>query len=316
MSVLVLGATGFIGPHVVAALRSAGEETVGGSRGGGGADGVAVDRRDPNAIRALVRERHVTSVIDLLALTRKETVALLNALDGGIERYVMASSADVYRNYDGLHRRTSHTPVEPPLTEDLPLRPRLHPYRASPRRSLGSADAWMDDYDKIPLERAVRQRAALAGTILRLPMVFGPGDRQRRFRWLLSPMLRSVDCLALDAAWGAWRTSYGYVADVGHALACAAIHPSTRGRTFNLGYPDAPDHRVWIDRFAARLGWRGSIDETRGRSDGRLAGLDLRYPLVLDTRAFRGACAWSEPTALEQALDLTIAHERSSRLQG
>ena len=41
---------------------------------------------------------------------------------------------------------------------------------------------WVDDaYDKIPVERAVLGNPALPGIVLRLPMVYGPGDRLHRF---------------------------------------------------------------------------------------------------------------------------------------
>ena len=38
-----------------------------------------------------------------------------------------------------------------------------------------------DDYDKIPAERMVMNDRELPGTVLRLPMVYGPGDRLHRF---------------------------------------------------------------------------------------------------------------------------------------
>lgn len=299
MTVLVFGATGFIGPHVVRALEAAGREVVAGARAAG------VDRRDVAAVRTLVRARRVTRVIDLLAYTEADTLPLLDALDGEVERWVMASSCDVYRNYEGLHRKAAPAPI-PLLAEDAPLRVTRYPYRADPPRPTDAVDAWMDAYDKIPLEAAMRARPG--HVILRLPMVFGPGDRQRRFRWLLKPMLTGEAQLLVDPAWAGWRTTYGYVEDVGHAFAAAALHPAAAGRTFNLGLPDAPDHRGWIDRFASVLDWRGEVVETR--LDGPLAALDLAYPLVVDTRAFRAACDWREPTPLAVALARTVADER------
>jgi nucleoside-diphosphate-sugar epimerase len=311
MIVLVLGATGFIGPHVLDALRALGHEAVAASRAGDGLGGVALDRRDPAAVRALVRNRLIAAVIDLLAFTEADTLRLLDALDGEVGRWVMASSADVYGNYEGLHRKAAPEPVVAPLAEDAPLRQTRYPYRAEPRRSADAADAWLDDYDKIPLEAALRARTSLSGAVLRLPMVFGPGDRQRRFRWLLRPMLAGAPRLEADPGWLAWRTTYGYVADVAHALAVAATHPAAAGRIFNLGRDDGADHRAWIGRFAHLLGWRGDVVETAAPPGSPIAGLDLRYPLLLDCRAFRNACAWREPTPLATALERTIADERT-----
>ena len=309
MAVLVLGATGFIGPWVVRALDKLGVDAIAASRSGAGWLGVALDRRNVNQVRALVRERRITTVLDLLAFTEADTLPLLAALDGEVERWVMASSCDVYRNYEGLHRKTQPEPILGPLAESSPLRTLRYPYRQLPRRRADAPDAWMDDYDKIPLEQAVRARPGLSGVILRLPMVFGPGDRQRRFRWVISPMLTSKPRLAIDPAWASWRTTYGYVEDVAHALATAALHPASPGRTFNVGESDPPDHSAWIGRFADVLGWRGEVDFVAAPKDSPLAALNLHYPLVTDTRLFREMCDWREPTPPDEALSRTAADE-------
>jgi len=310
MKVLLLGATGFIGPHVARALDEFGCEVVPVSRRGGGPGGVAAGRSDPASLLAVVRERQVRTVVDLIAYTEAESVALWAALDGAVERWVMASSCDVYRNYEGLHRKAAPEPVLGLFGEDSPLRTTRYPYRQAPRRPANAADAWMDDYDKIPLEAALLARPSLGGVVLRLPMVFGPGDRQRRFRWLLRPMLAGEARLAVDPGWAAWRSTYGYVLDVAHALATAAVHPATSGRVFNLGRAEVGDHRDWIGRFAAALGWRGEVTEAPAPLGSPIAALDLRYPLSVDTSAFRQACDWSEPTSLEEALTGTITDER------
>jgi hypothetical protein len=144
-------------------------------------------------------------LIDLLAYTVADTNPLCRALDGEVERWVMASSCDVYRNYEGLHRKADPAPIVGSLAEDSPLRTTRYPYRSDRLRPADAPDAWMVDYDKIPLEEALLARPSLGGVVMRLPMVFGPGDRQRRFRWLLRPMLAHAPNLMVDPAWAAWR---------------------------------------------------------------------------------------------------------------
>jgi nucleoside-diphosphate-sugar epimerase len=312
MTVLVLGAAGFIGPHVVRALAEAADVgIVAASRSGAGPHGTALDRRDIDAVVALVRERRIEAVIDLLAYTRADTLPLLERLARRVGRYVLASSADVYRNYEGLHRRAAPTPLAGPLAEASPLRRTRRPYRERARRPRGAADAWLDDYDKIPLEAALRSGFGEAGTILRLPMVFGPGDRQRRFGWILKSMLGGKERLTVDPAWAAWRTTYGYVADVGAAVAAAALHPAAGGRTFNLGEADPADHAAWVARFAQVLSWRGEVVLAPAPAMSPIADLDLAYTLVLDTSAFRQACGWREPTPMAKALLRTVEDERA-----
>ena len=311
MTVLVLGGTGFVGQPLVRALAGLDVEVIAASRAGNGPKGVPLDRRDVDGVRALVRERRIETVVDLLAYTEADTLPLLTALDGEVGRWVMASSCDVYRNYEGLHRKAQPEPILEPMAEDSPMRELRHPYRAAPRRDPIAPDAWMDDYDKIPLEAALRARPGLSGVILRLPMIYGPADRQRRFRWLIGPMLAGRERITVDPTWLAWRTTYGYVDDVAHALATAAVHPGVTGRTFNVGETNAPDHRVWAGRFGQALGWRGEVELASAPASSPLAALDLRYPLVSDSNAFRSVCNWQEPTSLEDALAATIADDRS-----
>ena len=49
---------------------------------------------------------------------------------------------------------------------------------------------WLDEeYDKIPVEREILGDPDLPGTVLRLPMVYGPGDPLHRF----FPTLKRMD---------------------------------------------------------------------------------------------------------------------------
>jgi nucleoside-diphosphate-sugar epimerase len=315
MSILVIGATGFIGAPLVRALRARGEDVIAASRAGAGPDGVACDRRDPAALARLAQGRRATTVVDLLAYTTADTLPLMAALAGRIDRYVLVSSMDVYRNYEGLHRKAQPEPVGGPLDEASPLRTTRFPYRTQPRRPADAGESWLDDYDKIPLETALRE-SGMRHTILRLPMVYGPGDRQRRFAWILSPMLAGRARIVTDPAWAAWRTTYGFVSDVADAVARCACASTAVGGTFNLGEADPPDHRAWIARFAGALHWEGEVDQRPAPPDSPLAALNLAYPLIADTRAFRETFAWAEPTPLEGRLAQTVADHRAAHGPG
>lgn len=311
MKVMVLGATGFIGPAVVERLTALGHEAVGVSRHGP----AIADRNDPAAVARLADAHRPDAVIDLLAMTVEATQPLLDALAGRTGRYVLASSGDVYRQYGALHRKAA---VEPSarIGEDAPLRTKLHPYRAEPPRPADDPQAWMDAYDKIPIERAALAQPGLETAVVRLPMVFGPGDRQRRFAWAIGPMAAKKPLIEVDAQWAAWRTSYGYVADVAQGLALAAVHPAAAGQTYNVGPAQAPDHAGWAARFADVLGWTGEVrpvgrDQVGAPLRRVLDGLDLAIPMVTDTRRIREELGYAEVNDLNEALRRTIADEIS-----
>jgi len=318
MSVLVLGGTGFIGAPLVRRLVADGVETAVGHRGIGevpaGAASCVLDRGDPDAVLAAIRDVSATTVIDLLAYTQADTLPLLDALSGRIARYVMASSVDVYANYEGLHRKGRPAPVWDRLTEDAALRETRFPYRLAKPRPPSDPQAWMDDYDKIPLEEAARAATGLEATILRLPMVFGPGDRQRRFSWAIRPMVQGRPRFVIPHPWASWRATVGYVDDVAAGIALAAVHPAAEGETFNLGRANTPTNLAWAATFAEHLGWPGQVhlahpDVARGALAAAVAGLDLHYPLFVDNAKIRRRLGYCEPTPLEEVLERTVADE-------
>jgi len=317
MKVMVLGATGFIGPPLVRALAAQGHQVVAVCRSPSREPGaLALDRADAQAVAAAADGAE--AVVDLLAMTLASTQPLIARLAGRVGRYVLASSADVYRQYGALHRREPVDASNVPPDESAPLRRELYPYRTDPRRPAGAPDAWMDDYDKIPIERALGEQLDLRGVVVRLPMVYGPGDRQRRFAWTIRPMLAKAAAIEVDAQWAAWRTSYGYVDDVAAGLALAATHPAANG-VYNLGPIEAPDHAQWVDRFAAALDWRGELrriarDAVPEPTRAALAALDLSVPMVTDSHRIRVDLGYREAAGSAEALDRTIADE-ARRLQ-
>lgn len=318
MSVLVLGGTGFIGAPLVRRLLADGVETAAAHRGTGavaaGAVSRLLDRRDLDAVAAAVRDLGTTTIIDLLAYTEADTLPLIAALSGRIERYVLVSSADVYRNYEGLHRRARPAPILDRLTEDSPLRETRFPYRLARPRASADPQAWMDAYDKIPLEEAVRAASGLEATILRLPLVFGPGDRQRRFSWAIRPMAAGRPRFVVPHPWASWRATFGYVDDVAAGIALAAVHSRAAGETFNLGRANTPTNLAWAATFAEHLAWPGEVQlahprVAHGALAAAVAGLNLDYPLFLDNAKIRRRLGYSEPTPPDEALARTVADE-------
>src|SRR5208282_20421 len=134
-----------------------------------------------------------------------------------------------------LHGSEEGPPEPVPLTEDSPLRTKLQTYPPQQVKMLRNVFGWLDEqYDKIPVERAVLGDAELPGTVLRLPMIYGPGDHLRR----LGPILKRIDdgrrAILFEEGWAAWRAPRGYVENVSAALALAAVSEYAAGRVYNV----------------------------------------------------------------------------------
>jgi nucleoside-diphosphate-sugar epimerase len=155
----------------------------------------------------------------------------------------------------------------------------------------------------------------LSWTILRLPMIFGPGDRNRRFAWAIHSMTRGASDLALDKQWAEWRTSLGYVENVADALVLAATHPAADGRTFNVGPEHVKTNREWAIALKAVVDWRGEIrvmarDTIPEPAQKQLGALDLTVPIRLNTSAIRQTIGYTEVVSEADALAATIAFDR------
>lgn len=312
MRVLVLGGGGPIGQATVRRLGAGGDEVIWASRQAPSPASepghATADRSRPAEIASLIRDQRIDAVVDMVAYTLEQTAPLLTALDGRIGRYVLVSSCDVYRNYGLLQRLETGEPDLGDLDEAAPLRTSRHPYRGAQQRADHASDRWMDDYDKIPVEAAT-QGLACDWTTLRLPMVYGPADRQRRFRWATAPMLAGAPVLQAPAAWLAWETTYGFVENVGEAIALATRHPAAAQATFNVADEPAMSHRAWAERFAAAIGWRGEIqpvDQPDHPFARAVAGLDLTVPLKASARRLFDELGYRPPVDPATAATLTL----------
>jgi nucleoside-diphosphate-sugar epimerase len=182
------------------------------------------------------------------------------------------------------------------------LRDRLYPYRAQ-------ASDPMDllySYEKIMVERIARDECKVPVTILRLPMVYGPHDRQNRVGGYLQRFEASGSTLRLNAEEAAWRCTRGYVEDVAWAIGLAALDERAAGETFNVGERDALTELDWVRAIARGAGWSGDIicdAETP-------ASLPAQWsiPLIVETRRLRDRLEYREPIGRETGLRRTIQH--------
>ena len=227
---------------------------------------------------------------------------------------VALSSQDVYRAYGRVQGTEPGSPDPVPLTEKAPLRERLYPYRAETPRAQDDPYRWMDDYDKILVERVVLGDPELPGTVLRLPMVYGQRDRQQRTAEYLQRMDAGERGICLSESKAAWRWTRGYVEDMAHAITLVVIDERTANKVYNVGESEALSTAEWVRAIAQAAGWQGEVVvmPEEALPEGMRAGIDTRQDLVVDTSRIRGDLGYAEMTPRDEALRRTVAWERAN----
>jgi nucleoside-diphosphate-sugar epimerase len=285
MRFLVIGGTRFIGPFLVRELVDAGHEITVFHRGGNesclpaGVRHIHSSDAEMPVVRfpADLLQPAPDVVIHMIPMGEQDTRAAVKAFSGVARRLVCLSSGDVYRAY-GRFTGVEPGPVEEGLlTEGSPLRSVLYPYRAKAQSESDLAFY----YEKILVERIAMEARDLPATILRLPKVYGPGDNAdlatvRQFR-----------------NYGQWRWTHGYVENVGHAIALAAVHPEAAGRIYNVGEEFTPT-------VADRL--RDLPEQTRLAPHVPDPGANFAQNIAYDTTRIRRELGYREIVGYEEGI--------------
>lgn len=315
MRILVIGGTRFIGPYVVRDLLAAGHQVAVFHRGeteselAAGAQPIRGDRRELARFANEFRQFGPEVVLDMIAFNEREARELVRVFKGLAARLVVVSSMDVYRAYGGLLRLEECAPAQLPLAEDAPLRTALFPRRAQAQ----GPDDWLYHYEKILVERAVRSDERARATVLRLPAVYGPGDRQQRTFEHLRRMDDGRPTILLEAGRARWRWTRGYVEDVAAAIALAVMDERAAGRIYNVGESAASTEAEWVRRIAAAAGWDGAVVAAPRESlpEHLRADLDWSCHLDVDTSRIRRELGYAETVAPAEAMRRTVAWQRA-----
>ncbi|MEO8452679.1 MAG: NAD-dependent epimerase/dehydratase family protein [Gemmatimonadota bacterium] len=245
MKALVTGGTGFVGGHLIQALLARGDAVTAlvrspgkaASLGRRGVTLVAGDLHDPNALRQATRNQDVVYHVAGLIAARSETEFLATNRDGagavleaatieGARRFLLVSSVAA----------AGPSSVDRPLTGTEPPRP-VTEYGRS----------------KLAGENVVRA-GTLPWTIVRPPVVYGPGDRET-FRLFRAVTLGAGPVFGR----GAQQLSVVYGPDLAEALIAAATSPATVGGTFYAAHPEIVTSRSLLEGIAAADGRRVRI---------------------------------------------------------
>jgi nucleoside-diphosphate-sugar epimerase len=320
MKILIIGGSGFIGRFVVRDLIAAGHDVAVYHRGRTtdpllkGAHGIIGDRADLGWKRMDFIRVRPDVVIDCILSSGVQAKGAMDVFRGVTPRIVVLSSQDVYRAY-GILLGIEPGALQPtPITEDSDLRSQLRPFGPDHLKHMQAIFNWVDDeYEKIEVERVVTNDPELPATVLRLPMVYGPGDPLHR----LYPYVKRIDdnrpAILLEDGLAQMGLPRGYVENVAAAIALAATSERAKGRTYNIAEP--PFRELdWTRLIVEAAGWHGDVialskEETPAH---------LRQPYntaqdwTVSSDRIRDELGFRDPIAIPEALRRTIAWERAN----
>ncbi|MBA2530276.1 MAG: NAD-dependent epimerase/dehydratase family protein [Euzebyales bacterium] len=314
MRVAVLGGTRFIGVAIVERLVAVGHDVVvihrGRTEAGGTVDvpHVHTDRRDVPALSATLRDAGAEVLVDTCAWTAADAESGVAALPEGC-RAVVLSSMDTYRAFGAVHGRTVTDPL--PLDEESPVRTQRYLFAGTRRDD--DIDVDVDRYENLDVEDRYLPAGA---TVLRLPMVYGERDPQRREEFVLRRVRAGRTRIPFGAGTFLWTR--GWVRDVAEAVrlaverdvaaadARARRHPGDggclpAGRILNVGEARTWPVRQWAEQILTAAGSRAelvAVPDDGLPDDLRLTGAIPQHLLVSSHR-IRAALGWADTDPVE-----------------
>lgn len=287
--VLVTGATGFLGAHLVRRLTVLGAETHALSRStrrvAGHLTTHVADLSDSDMAADVVRSirpeivfhlagkasgaRDVQTVLDTVTDNVRSTVGLLRAVAlAGAPRVVLAGS----------------------MEEPAPGEHASSPYALSKWTAARYAELFQDLWS-VPTVR------------LRIAMTYGPDqpDERKLVPYVITSLLRGVEP---QLSSGRRQIDWVYVDDVVDAFIAAASVPDAAGRTIDIGSGSAVDIRRIVDL----IGWL--INTNVEPRFGALADRLLDSARIADLSAAREVLGWRSAVGLEDGLRRTVAWYR------
>lgn len=313
MRVLVIGGTRFIGLSAVRHLVADGHEVTLFNWGEtevelpDGVERITGDLWHLEDYADQLEALTADAVVHMMLLTGDQARTTVEILNGLTDRLIAISSGDVYRMYARINGTEPGPPDPTPVDEDGPLRDLRYPYREMAE----GPDDYRYGYDKIEVEQAVADFDG-ATTVLRLPMVYGPRDYQRRLWSYHKRMNDGRPAILLDRRLRDWRASRCFVDDAGRAIALATVHPAAAGRTYNVAEDPAPTELEWIRTIAGVVGWQGEVVEVEPPDLPESLQLDPHgQDLHMDSRRIREELGFAEPIGRTGAIRQTVAWDRA-----
>jgi UDP-glucose 4-epimerase len=194
---------------------------------------------------------------------------------------------DVYQAYGAVHAGPVTEPV--PADETSPVRAERYPYRGQ--------IPGMDDYEKLDVEERFLARA---GTVARLPMVYGEHDGQRREWFVLRRVHAGRKQIPIGA--GTWLSTRAYAGDVAVGVRLALESDAAAGEVFNLGERRTPSIALWARMILDAAGSDAELvrvpDDVLPEDMGLSGPIDQH--LLCDSAKARTVLGWEDGDPMDR----------------
>lgn len=310
MKILIIGGSRFIGKAVAHLAASKNHDVILFNRGktepatpfrqiSGNVDQI-------NEHKATLRELNPDIVIHAIAYTKQHALDAIDIFGGLKTRVIVLSSQDCYEAFYQLNR--GKDVAELPLAEDGQLCLNEHYWK-----DLAGTRTY-PDYDKnlVTNEFMTAQwQGHLSATVLRLPMVFGPGDFQFRCRHgkFIRRIFDKQSILVMGAVEQTSLFTFGYIDNIAAAIMHAVETPSTAGKIFNLGELKTRSLRRWAEIYgdAANVSFSFQILPDALVENDLLAINNPPRLLLCDTQSFAKETGFEEAVPLREQVQRTLA---------
>ncbi|WP_433782026.1 NAD-dependent epimerase/dehydratase family protein [Actinomycetospora sp. CA-101289] len=288
--VLVTGASGFLGRHLVRRLQRVGAEVHGLTRPDAPARTGPVawhraDLGDADAVRAVVREVRPAAIVHLASQVRGDrdgdlAVSMLEANTRAAVTVMIAA-----REAPGC-RVVLAGSIEEPRGDEPPV----SPYAAAKAAATGYA-------------RLFHAQDDLPVTVLRIAMVYGPDqpDARKLVPHVCTALARGV---APSIGSGTRGVDWVYVEDVAEALVLAAVQPDAPGRVLDVGSGRAVTIAEVVAELADLAGHHGPLGL------GAHADRPDEHVHLADPEPAAEVLGWRAHTPLRDGLARTLAWYR------